>query len=122
MRAEIYVRRFPPTDEQWQISSNGGTSPVWSPDGRELYYVTGDTVMVVGIGGGPTLQAGKAGPLFRIPSRTATPMSSGSASRRIISGVSPDGKRFLILIAADQNVPQINVVLNWQSTLKNQER
>jgi Tol biopolymer transport system component/predicted Ser/Thr protein kinase len=122
MRAEIYVRRFPPSDEQWQISSNGGTSPVWSPDGRELYYVTGETVMVVAIGGGPTLQAGKAAPLFRIPSRTATPMSSGSASRRIISGVSPDGKRFLILIAADQNVPQINVVLNWQSALKNQER
>jgi serine/threonine protein kinase/Tol biopolymer transport system component len=122
MRTEIYVRGFPPSDEQWQISSNGGTSPVWSPDGRELYYVTGDTVMVVAIGGGPTLEAGKATPLFRIPSRTATPSSSGNSSRRIISGVSPDGKRFLILIAADQNVPQINVVLNWQSALKNQER
>jgi Tol biopolymer transport system component len=122
LRTEIYVRRFPPTNEQWQLSSNGGTSPVWSPNGRELYYVTGDTVMSVPIGGGQNLDPGKAAPLFRIPSRTATPTSSGSASRRIISGLSPDGKRFLILTAADQSVPQINVVLNWQNALKSQER
>jgi len=41
---------------------------------------------------------------------------------RIISGLSPDGNRFLTLTAADQSLPQINVVLNWQSALKNQER
>jgi Tol biopolymer transport system component len=122
LRTEVYVRRFPPGDEQWQISSSGGTSPVWSRDGRELYYVTGDTVMNVPIGGGPNLNPGKAAPLFRIPGRTATPISSGSSSRRIISGLSPDGKRFLILTAADQGMPQINVVLNWRSALKNQER
>jgi Tol biopolymer transport system component len=121
-RSEIYVRRFPPTDEQWQISSNGGASPVWSRDGRELYYVTGDTVMSVPIGGGSNLKPGKAALLFRIPGRTATIVSSGSSSRRVISGLSPDGKRFLILTAADQSVPQINVVLNWQSALKSQDR
>jgi len=117
-RTEIYIRRFPATDEQWQISSNGGTSAFWSPDGRELYYVTGDTVMVVPIGGGADLNPGKATPLFRIPSRTATPASSGNSGRRIISGISPDGKQFLILTATDQSEPQINVVLNWPSALK----
>jgi Tol biopolymer transport system component len=93
---------------------------VWSPNGHELCYVTGDTVMVAPIGGDPALEQGKAVPLFRIPSRTATLISSGNSSRRIISGVSPDGKQFLILIAADQSVPQINVVLNWPSALKPQ--
>ena len=121
LRTEIYVRRFPPTAEQWQISTNGGTSAVWSPDGRELYYVVGETVMVVPIGGGPELNPGKARPLFRIPGRTATPASSGNSGRRIICGISPDGKQFLILIAADQSVPQINVVLNWPSALKTKE-
>ena len=120
-RTEVYVRRFPPTGEQWQISANGGASAEWSPDGHELFYVAGDSVMRVPIGGGPALDPGKATQLFRIPSRTATPASSGSSGRRIISGITPDGKQFLILIAADQSVPQINVVLHWPSALKTQE-
>ena len=45
---EIYVRPFPEVNEgKWQVSTGGGDSPLWSPDGRELFYRSGDTVMVV---------------------------------------------------------------------------
>lgn len=38
-RAEIYVRPFPNIDEgKWQISSAGGQSPKWSPNGLELFF------------------------------------------------------------------------------------
>ena len=39
-RPEVYVRPFPNvTDGQWQISADGGTRPLWAPDGRELFYL-----------------------------------------------------------------------------------
>ncbi len=39
---EVYVRPFPAVDEgQWLVSTNGGQRPLWSPDGRELFYLSG---------------------------------------------------------------------------------
>ena len=49
-REEIYVRPFPLSSGQggkWQISTGGGRSPQWSPNGREILYQSGDQVMSV---------------------------------------------------------------------------
>src|SRR5262249_57048044 len=36
---EVYVRPYPDTDRaRWQVSVRGGKEPVWSRDGRELFY------------------------------------------------------------------------------------
>ena len=35
---EIFVQPFPPTGTKYQISKGGGRHPVWSPDGRELFF------------------------------------------------------------------------------------
>lgn len=44
---DIYVRRFPDVNRGlWQVSRNGGTFPLWSRDGRELYYITLEGTMV----------------------------------------------------------------------------
>jgi len=40
-RDEIFVTRFPPSGK-WQISTEGGTEPMWSRDGRELFYRNGN--------------------------------------------------------------------------------
>ena len=46
--SEIQVRPFPDTGGKWGISNNGGVVPVWSPNGRELFYRTEDQrIMVV---------------------------------------------------------------------------
>src|SRR5262245_20324718 len=37
-RREIFVQPFPPTGAKYQISTEGGTTPLWSPDGTQLYY------------------------------------------------------------------------------------
>jgi serine/threonine-protein kinase len=50
-KAEVYVRPFPsPASGQgglWPISNGGGAFPVWSPNGRDLLYQSGDQIMVV---------------------------------------------------------------------------
>jgi hypothetical protein len=47
--------------------------PVWSPDGRELFYVCGDTMMAVEVASGPAGQPGLPIPLFRCPVDLQTP-------------------------------------------------
>jgi eukaryotic-like serine/threonine-protein kinase len=49
-RFEVYVRPFPDVHaRRWQISSGGGTSPQWSPDGRELWFDDGNALNVVNV-------------------------------------------------------------------------
>ena len=106
-----------PSNEQWQISTSGGEGPVWSADGHELFYVAGDMVMHVAIGGGTTPNASVPAPLFRIPGGQAAPRISGSLSRPVISGIARD-KRFLFRLGSGQRLPSIHVVLNWQNVLR----
>ncbi len=118
MRNEVYVRRYPLGPEQWQISNAGGESPMWSPDGKELFYASGDTIMRVPIGGGASLKPGTPAPLFRIPGHHAAPRLSGSVSRPVISGITPDKQHFLFRLGTEQGLPSINVVLNWRKALQ----
>ena len=45
--AEVYVRPFPNSDAgRWQVSNGGGSSPVWSTDGKELFFIDGSSHLV----------------------------------------------------------------------------
>jgi serine/threonine-protein kinase len=44
---EVFVQAFPDTGGRWQISNDGGTFPVWSPNGHDLLYQAGDRIMAV---------------------------------------------------------------------------
>jgi Tol biopolymer transport system component len=44
---EVYVRAFPDKGTRWLISNGGGTMPVWSRNGRELFYRTEDSRIMV---------------------------------------------------------------------------
>jgi eukaryotic-like serine/threonine-protein kinase len=116
LRNEIYVRRYPPTSEQWQISNSGGENPVWSLDGKELFYSAGNMIMHVAIGGGASLSPGIPTTLFRIPGHPAARLT-GSVAQPTISGITPDKQHFLFRLATEQGMPSINVVLNWQKAL-----
>ena len=118
MRNEVYVRRYPFSSEQWQISNAGGESPMWSSDGKELVYASGGTIMRVPIGGGASLNPGTPAPLFGIPGRHVAPRLTGSVSRPVISGITPDKQRFLFRLGTEQGLPSINVVLNWRKALQ----
>jgi serine/threonine-protein kinase len=65
---EVYVRPFPDTEAgKWQVSTDGGTAPVWAHSGRELFYVKpsdGRTMMVAAVETEPTFSVGERRALF----------------------------------------------------------
>jgi serine/threonine-protein kinase len=111
-RFEIYVRPYPGPGGKYQISTDGGTEPVWNPKGRELFYRIGNKMMAVDIMTQPAFSRGKPRVLFEgayVPTPRALPNYD----------VSPDGQRFLMLKANEaEATTQINVVLNWFEELK----
>jgi Tol biopolymer transport system component len=44
-RYEVYVQPHPSPGGKWQISTEGGTEPVWNPSGRELFYRSGNKMV-----------------------------------------------------------------------------
>ena len=63
-RPEVYVERFPGLTDRQPISTDGGAEPLWSRDGRELFYRRGNAMMVVPLGGSSTLSVGTPRVLF----------------------------------------------------------
>ena len=63
-RYEIYVQPYPGPGGKLQISTEGGTEPVWNRSGRELFYRNGDKMMAVDIATQPDFAAGKPRMLF----------------------------------------------------------
>ena len=62
---EIYVRPYPGPGERVTISNGGGIEPVWSRDGRELFYRVGNAMMAVSVVAGPTTSFGQPHELFQ---------------------------------------------------------
>jgi serine/threonine protein kinase/Tol biopolymer transport system component len=113
-RYEVYVQPYPGPGGKWQISTEGGTEPVWNPNGRELFYRSGDKMMAVDIATQPGFTASKPRMIFE-GRYELSPVQSADYD------VSPDGQRFLMLKPNDQTQSaqtQINVVLNWFEELK----
>jgi serine/threonine-protein kinase len=113
-RNQVFVRPYPGPDIKFSVSeeAEGGGEPVWSPDGRELFYRSGDRMMAVSIQTEPTFRAGRPEVLFE-GSYRATPVPAGLQ----YYDISPDGQRFL-MIKRERELAQINVVLNWFEELK----
>ncbi len=114
---EIYVQGFPRLGDRQQISTGGGRAPLWSPDGRELFYrnVNGRQVIAVPISTEPTLTAGAPEVLFEGAYLAATGVVRPY-------DLTPDGRRFVMVkvgvAAGEAAVPgEIKVVLNWTQEL-----
>jgi Tol biopolymer transport system component len=108
-RRDVWIQPFPPTGDRWQVSTTGGISPRWRGDGRELFYVGADGMMMaVSIGSGSAPVIGAATPLFQTLRREGTP---GFA-------VSADGQRFLLTVPpSGSDVTPITVRLNWRAAI-----
>jgi Tol biopolymer transport system component len=111
-RNEIYVQPYPGPGGKWQISTDGGTEPVWARNGG-IFYRNSKKMMAVDTMTQPTFSAGKPKVLFEgayVPSLQTTPNYD----------VSADGQRFLMIKESEQSssTTQINVVLNWFEELK----
>ena len=94
---EVYVRPFPNTgDGRWQVSTEGGGGPRWSPDGRELFYLDlASRVNAVPISVTPSFAAGALRPLF-----DASGFSVDNFSHSF--DLTPDGRSFIFAAPRQQ--------------------
>ncbi len=90
---EVFVRPFPDVSAgKWQLSSGGGSPPIWAHNGRELFYVANGKMYVVRINPGPPFSAEPPRVLFAIPEFVrAGALASGTFA------LSPDDQRFLMV-------------------------
>lgn len=119
-RLEIHVRSFPNVDA-WkrQVSTNGGTQPLWARNGRELFYESMGTLMRVPVKTGSTFEHGTPEKVIDAPYLVRT--FGGLLARSY--DVSADGQRFLMLketSGADERPPSARIILvqNWFEELK----
>jgi serine/threonine protein kinase len=108
-RYEIYVQPYPGPGGKWQISTDGGTEPVWARNG-ELFYRNRDKMMAVGTTTRSNFSADKPKVLFEEHYATYNTMPAYD--------VTPDGQRFLLAKTGEQGPQEINVVLNWVEELQ----
>lgn len=111
---EVYVQPFPRTGEIWKVSAHGGAQPRWRRDGKEMFYRTSDgKLMAVQVKAAPKFEPGIPRMLFQAGADPLYPnLGTGYA-------VTPDGQRFLINSAIDENrASPITIVMNWTAGLK----
>jgi Tol biopolymer transport system component len=125
-QAQIYVRPFPEVDSgRWQLTTSGGDSPLWSRDGRELFYHSGDAIMAVSVKTEPTFSLETPKILFRGTYNFRNTFFRGVLENDYYPwDIRPDGKRFLMMkepgatVSAEGGPRRINIVLNWFEELK----
>ena len=104
-RVEVYVQSFTDASKRHQVSASGGIRPRWRRDGKELFFLSGNTLRSVSVSAGETFEAGDVIDLFRL-----------SWSGDYV--VAKDGQRFLAAVSVDESALQPpTVVLNWTSEL-----
>ena len=104
---EVYVRPYPDIDDgKWQVSTDGGAEPLWGPNGQELFYRDGGTVMVLSVSDESGFSPGLPEELF-----TWRRMGGRGHSYHI----SPDGQRFLANREGDarETTSHVVIVENW---------
>src|SRR5262249_49881075 len=100
-------RAFAGTRSRQQISNGGGSDPLWSPDGRELFFSSVHKLLAVDVKSEEAFSAGAPRVLFE---------GNYLFGRELNYDVTPDGKRFVVVKRSDDErfmKEEIRVVLNW---------
>jgi serine/threonine-protein kinase len=118
--AEVYVRPYPGPRGKWPISNGGGEFPIWSPNGRELFFRARDgRIMVADYSAkGDSFVAAKP----RVWSEKKILLNRGGGPFMPYA-LAPDGKRFAVVLYTDgtseqQSVLQLNFLLNFFDELR----
>ena len=113
-RDEIYLQAHPSGARRTAISTSGGIEPVWSHDGRELFFRTldDDALMVVRVQHEPTLSVTAPERLFDGAFLRTAPLI-GIANY----DVAPDGQRFLMVESSRRSL-EVSVILSWRDELR----
>ena len=113
-RREVYVRALDSASGEIRVSNEGGLTPRWRRDGRELFYVDDN------------------GRLMAVPVRSLDPPSFGTPEPLFASrleeasdrqyDVFPDGRRFILNRSRVEEREPISIVLGWTARLEKEPR
>jgi serine/threonine-protein kinase len=108
---EVYVQAYPGPGGKVQISAQGGSHPLWSREGRELFYWNDDKLMAVPVTTQAGFSAGQPEEVFQGRYELNENHPSYAVAR--------DGRRFLVVRVPQESLPrQLNVVVNWFEELR----
>jgi eukaryotic-like serine/threonine-protein kinase len=108
-REEVYLRALSGSAARVRVSTGGGGEPLWSPDGRRIYYRAGAALMAATVAPSPTLAVTARERLFE-GRFTTDPWHPNY-------DVAPDGKSFVMLRPVEEN-RQLVMVVNWIEELR----
>jgi Tol biopolymer transport system component len=108
LRVEVFVQSFPTTGGRRQVSVDGGRTPVWRRDGKELFYRSENRMFAVPVDTTHGLRFGKPTLLFE----------RNHVITYLDYDVAPDGRFLMIKPDPDEGGPgKFNIVLNWAGEL-----
>ena len=108
---QVYVRPLPGLEQRSQVSTEGGTAPLWNRNGRELFYRSGNKMMAVDVSATPGLTLSQPRLLFDQPYFFGGNITAANYD------ISPDGQWF-VMIKEEPGASRLTVVLNWFEELK----
>jgi len=117
---EVYVQPFPPTGAKFQVSTDSGRNPLWSPDGKQLYYLKGN-----GTGTAQLMSVDvQTNPNFIVLKTVPLPIDGiiGETGPRAYD-ITPDGKSFIVMTPKQPDTgkaltEQVRITLNWFEEVK----
>lgn len=106
---EIYVSSYPQPIVRLRLSTAGGARPEWSPDGRQVYFISPDNRLMTASLRFPGTGIAASAPreLFALPDDAS----------EFTFAVSPDGQRFLFNDSAGAKQQPLEVIMNWPAKL-----
>ena len=116
-RDDVYIQSFPAAGAKVQVSNSGGDQPVWSRNGKALFFRGAGSIQEVSFAASPRLSVGKPHPLF--PDQFESPQVGGHTGYDVF----PDG-RFLMIQSADARQSagssryELIFVFNWFEELR----
>jgi Tol biopolymer transport system component len=120
-REEVYVTTFPEPSTLWQVSTQGGSFPLWRSDGREIMYTTLEQIWAVDVA--PKDGALEFGTPHALCKRPTTNFSSGVWPDGF--DISADGQKILLLqpVSSESDPPPaIVIVQNWYEEFRDLKR
>jgi serine/threonine protein kinase len=119
-RAEVYVVPVDDQSRKWQVSTEGGRSPIWKSAGEIIFADLESRLMTASVRGENDLAFGTPQILFQMPEQPI-PFGSFDFSNY---GVAPDGQRFLVHHSSEQEraSESLTLVQNWTEMIRGEER
>ena len=110
-RTEVYVVPTSGGSRKWQVSIKGGSAPIWSPIGDEIFFLDPDLNLTsVTVSGNKDLMFGDPQVLFKIPALRVEDLTFD---------VAPDGQRFLVNTTEAQQIAEsLILVQNWENLVE----